>query len=217
MRYLIVNADDFGYTPGVNRGIIDAHTRGIVTSTSVMVDGVAALEAADLALFDNLSVGLHFVASGTSDFTAELERQVDVFMQITGKAPDHIDTHKMQSTDHPVVEEVLRGYSRTKHVPVRRLGTVKYINSYFGMRGDGDLSVDALKLAIDAATDSYNELMCHVGYSDEQLRTISSYNDMREQELAAITDPSIRRYVDNQPDLELITWKQVTSRQIIRL
>jgi len=36
-RYLIVNADDFGQSPGVNRGIIQAHEHGIVTSASLMV------------------------------------------------------------------------------------------------------------------------------------------------------------------------------------
>ena len=43
---LIVNADDFGCTEGVNRGIAEAHVRGIVTSTSLMVNRPAAAEAA---------------------------------------------------------------------------------------------------------------------------------------------------------------------------
>src|SRR5436190_3388019 len=57
---LIVNADDFGMTPGVNRGIISAHESGIVTSTSLMVRGAAAAEAVELAReHPQLSVGLH--------------------------------------------------------------------------------------------------------------------------------------------------------------
>jgi len=36
-RFLIVNADDFGQSPGINRGIIKAHADGIVTSVSLMV------------------------------------------------------------------------------------------------------------------------------------------------------------------------------------
>ena len=36
-KYLIVNADDFGASAGVNRGILECHTRGVVTSTSLMV------------------------------------------------------------------------------------------------------------------------------------------------------------------------------------
>ena len=45
-RFLIVNADDFGLSEGVNRGIIEAHERGIVTSASLMVLKPAAASAA---------------------------------------------------------------------------------------------------------------------------------------------------------------------------
>src|SRR5919201_1887636 len=59
-RYLIVNADDFGQSAGVNRGIIEAHERGIVTSASLMVRWPAATEAAAYARdHPELSLGLH--------------------------------------------------------------------------------------------------------------------------------------------------------------
>jgi hypothetical protein len=45
-RYLIVNADDFGQSPGVNRGIIQGFDQGIVTSASLMVRWPAAAPAA---------------------------------------------------------------------------------------------------------------------------------------------------------------------------
>ncbi|MGA2658858.1 MAG: ChbG/HpnK family deacetylase, partial [Verrucomicrobiota bacterium] len=48
-RGLIVNADDFGLDPGVNRGIIKSHEYGIVTSASLMVRWPAAAEAAAYA------------------------------------------------------------------------------------------------------------------------------------------------------------------------
>src|SRR5258705_8405330 len=44
-RYLIVNADDLGADDGVNRGIIQAHERGIVTSASLMVNMPSAPSA----------------------------------------------------------------------------------------------------------------------------------------------------------------------------
>jgi hypothetical protein len=49
LRLLIVNADDLGCSRGVNRGIIEAHERGIVTSASLMVNRPAASEAAEYA------------------------------------------------------------------------------------------------------------------------------------------------------------------------
>lgn len=59
-RHLIVNADDFGQSLGVNRGIIEAHERGIVTSASLMVRSPAAADAAAYsARRPKLSLGLH--------------------------------------------------------------------------------------------------------------------------------------------------------------
>src|SRR5919106_4756433 len=58
-RVLIVNADDFGRSPGVNRGVMRAHEEGIVTSATLMVNWPAAEEAAAYANPSTLSVGLH--------------------------------------------------------------------------------------------------------------------------------------------------------------
>lgn len=61
-RYMIINADDFGFSTGVNQAIVQAHERGILTSTSLMVTGEAAKEAIALARnHPNLAVGLHLV------------------------------------------------------------------------------------------------------------------------------------------------------------
>jgi hopanoid biosynthesis associated protein HpnK len=62
MRRLIVNADDFGLTSGVNRGISEAHTGGIVTSATLMACGKKFEEAASLASHaPKLSIGCHVV------------------------------------------------------------------------------------------------------------------------------------------------------------
>ncbi len=60
MKNLIVNADDLGWTDGVNRGILEAFHHGIVTSTSLLANGAAfagGVEAARLA--PGLGVGVH--------------------------------------------------------------------------------------------------------------------------------------------------------------
>ncbi len=57
---LIVNADDFGYDPGINGGIVHAFQNGIVTSTTLMANQPYTGEAAELALQNpKLGVGLH--------------------------------------------------------------------------------------------------------------------------------------------------------------
>ena len=62
MRRLIINADDFGFTSGVNRAILEAHTRGIVTSSTLMAGGGAFSDAVRLANNSpELSVGCHVV------------------------------------------------------------------------------------------------------------------------------------------------------------
>lgn len=62
MRRLIINADDFGYTSGVNRAIVEAHTRGVVTSSTLMASGAAFAEAVQLAkTLPRLSIGCHIV------------------------------------------------------------------------------------------------------------------------------------------------------------
>jgi hopanoid biosynthesis associated protein HpnK len=60
MRNLIVNADDLGWTQGVNRGIAEAHRNGIVTSTSLLANGCAFEEGVQSALQSpRLGVGVH--------------------------------------------------------------------------------------------------------------------------------------------------------------
>jgi len=60
VKQLIVNADDFGYTRGVNRAIVDGCRRGIITSTSLMANGAAFDDAVDLARAEpGLDTGCH--------------------------------------------------------------------------------------------------------------------------------------------------------------
>ncbi len=60
MRRLIVNADDFGLTAGVNRAIVEAHKGGVVSSTTLMANGAAFADAVTAARSTpNLSVGCH--------------------------------------------------------------------------------------------------------------------------------------------------------------
>ena len=62
MRRLIVNADDFGLTRGVNRAIVESHRDGIVTSSTLMANGQAFEDAiAQAKSASRLSVGCHVV------------------------------------------------------------------------------------------------------------------------------------------------------------
>jgi hopanoid biosynthesis associated protein HpnK len=90
VRRLIVNADDFGLTSGVNRAIVEAHQSGIVTSTTAMATGSAFPEAATLAASaPTLGVGCHItLVDGTPASPAqELNSLVD---KSTGRFRDSL-------------------------------------------------------------------------------------------------------------------------------
>ncbi len=62
MGRLILNADDFGLTAGVNRAIIELHRAGVLTSTTLMAKAAATDEAIEMALATpTLGVGCHVV------------------------------------------------------------------------------------------------------------------------------------------------------------
>src|SRR3954451_23534448 len=113
-RHVIFNADDFGASAGINRGVIEAHVRGVVTSASLLVTGRAAREAAAIARdHPALAIGLHWDVWGEdersfdlSDLAAvadEVRRQLDEFAQLTGRAPTHVDSHKHAHLDPGVL------------------------------------------------------------------------------------------------------------------
>ena len=85
-RRLIVNADDLGRTSGINRGIVEAHRRGIVTSATLMVNHAAAPEAGALARQNpRLGLGLHVALTGGSPTLAPA--QITTLVDAQGRLP----------------------------------------------------------------------------------------------------------------------------------
>ena len=147
MRRLIVNADDFGLTPGVSRGILAAHRHGIVTSTTVLMndglddDTVAALADSGLGvgIHVNLTLGAPLTrgrslvdASGrfirdarraaagadVKDVDREIGAQIERFLDRFDRAPTHLDSHHHVGL-HAPVREVLLTAAKRLGVPVR--------------------------------------------------------------------------------------------------
>lgn len=204
-RRLIVNADDFGLTEGVNRAIVHCHVHGVVTSASLMVDRPAARHAAELSrAHPGLSVGLHWDAAGrvdgeidTDDDAAvrdDLERQVDRFIELTGKSPSHLDSHWHVHREERVFP-LFREVAETLGVPVRGDGRVRMIGGFYAqwewkVTRLEYISVGFLERLIrEEATGPWTELSCHPGYVDEDLDSV--YSSEREAEVATLTDPQI--------------------------
>ena len=104
-KQLIVNADDYGKTEGVTRGIIRAHREGIVTSTTVMMNMPNAEEALKLAGdYPDLGLGVHLVFTAWRPLRppAEVPSLVDVdgyfhSQEAILSRPDRIDTDELRA------------------------------------------------------------------------------------------------------------------------
>ena len=195
-KLLVVTADDFGISRGVNRGIVQAHREGILTSTSLMVQRPAAVEAAALAReCPALSVGLHLeLDSGASDLPTALDRQLDRFTELVGAPPTHLDSHHDVHRD-PRVQPYVRAWARRLGVPLRGYSLVRHLPKFYGQWGGEthleQISVEGLLRLLDAELGhGVTELTCHAGYVDAGLA--SSYTVEREAEVRTLCDPCVR-------------------------
>jgi predicted glycoside hydrolase/deacetylase ChbG (UPF0249 family) len=147
MRRLIVNADDFGLTPGVTRGILAAHRLGIVTSSTALVTQPLDRDDVARAFEQGLALGLHVnltlgrpltggrsLVEGSGQFVRdarraaarasardverELEAQIERFLGLARRAPTHLDSHHHVALHPPIREAVLAAAARLA-VPVR--------------------------------------------------------------------------------------------------
>ncbi len=85
-KQLLVNADDFGLTEGMTDGIIEAHQRGIVTSTSIIASG-AAFEYAVRQAHHNqsLAIGVHLTL--VEELPVSDPKDIPTLLRRNGKLP----------------------------------------------------------------------------------------------------------------------------------
>ena len=198
MKWLIVNGDDFGMTSGINRGIVQAHRDGILTSASLMVDRPASEEAATLGRENPaLSLGLHLEldAIDPERVHAEFDRQCTRFLELVGAVPTHVDSHHDLHRDPHVLPHVL-AWARWAGVPVRGYSGVHRLHQFYGQWGGEShpeqIGVDMLARLLDSEVRvGVTELTCHPGYVDAGLS--SGYSAEREVELRTLCDDRARR------------------------
>lgn len=213
-RLLIVNADDFGASPGVNRGIAEAYEHGIVRSASLMVHGGAAAEAAAYARErPALSVGLHVdlgewrlrdgrweevyervpPADGAA-VAAELHRQLAAFRLLTGRDPTHVDSHQHVHRAEPAAS-ACRELAAALGVPLRHAGPIRYCGAFYGQDRNGAALPEAIGVAHLVATlaalpSGVTELACHPAKPAD---LDDMYGSAREDELRTLCDPRVAR------------------------
>jgi predicted glycoside hydrolase/deacetylase ChbG (UPF0249 family) len=216
-RHLIVNADDFGLSAGVNRGIIECAEHGILTSASLMVRWPAAAGAAAYAKQNrNLSVGLHVdlgewvLRSGewqllykvvdTDDARAvadEIHHQVAEFRRLVGRDPSHLDSHQHVHRREPVRPIMLK-LAQELGVPLRECDPrVRYCGDFYGQGAEGEplpelLTVTNFKKILASLPAGVTELGCHPGYGDD---LESPYRRERVQEVQVLCGSEARAAV----------------------
>jgi predicted glycoside hydrolase/deacetylase ChbG (UPF0249 family) len=262
-KHLIVNADDYGRTPGVSKGIREAHIKGIVTSTTAMMNmpGIEAELERALSETPRLGLGVHLVLTSGSpllplakvssitagknhfpanhEFTAILERvdaneaaaewetQIQKFVRLVGRNPDHLDSHHHASYLTEGLFEKMLSLAKKYQCTIRSIregqngaygGVSKELSDsidtfYPGMIRrfptampehfissyyDETATAEQLLKILDQLGAGVSELMCHPGYADPALIEGSVYNRPRERELSILTSDSIRAAVDRR-------------------
>jgi predicted glycoside hydrolase/deacetylase ChbG (UPF0249 family) len=206
VRCLIVNADDFGLSAGVTDGILEAHTSGIVTSTSLMVSEADAERAAQAAQeHPSLSVGLHFVEADHVDLddpdqaARAFANQLERFRELMGTDPTHVDSHHHVHSE----EERMSTFTRVVAplgVPLRHDGQVAYIGGFWAQWEPGVTELRyvsrdfLLELVRTEALGGFTELACHPARVTGDFS--SSYLDEREVELRTLTEPKLREEIE---------------------
>lgn len=213
-RWLIVNADEFGRSENINRGVARAHRQGIVTSASLMVRSPAAEHAAAIGRdLSGLSVGLHldlgewayragewrrvYAVVDLDDreaVAAEVQHQLTRFRELTGGLPTHLDSYQhLHREGH--LRSVLRELADRLAVPVRGVSArIRHIGGFFGQTSQGEPYPDgitpaALVAILKGLPAGCSELACHPGEVEE---LELGYRMERFRELGTLCDPRVR-------------------------
>jgi chitin disaccharide deacetylase len=227
-RYLIVNADDFGQSSGVDRVIIEAHERGIVTSASLMVRWPGAAEAAAYSWCrPQLSLGLHvdlgewaytggawiplYKVAPLNDVSGSQRSDSTArgFPTIYAQGPIHIDSrqHVHQRELQSILMEVASrlGVSLCHFSP-----EVCYCGDFYGQTAEGSpirgrIAVEVLIQIISRLTIACTELSCPPRFCNR-----SGYNTATSaEEVKFLCDPRLRTAMDVM-NVELRSFENVT-------
>jgi hypothetical protein len=271
---LIVNADDYGRTPGVSSGIRSAHLHGIVTSTTAMMNMPGIESALEKTQIDCplLGLGVHLVLTagkpllsatqvtsltggndhfptsrGFLDFLPKIDpdqvrvewnAQIKKFIRLTGKKPDHLDSHHHTSYFTPVLFQIMlelaRDFECAIRPPLAEGGTdlpldlpaepgkqaMDFIpvllnrfnprrpENFFSSFYDQSATTGKLLEILSKLSNGTSEIMCHPGFADPELMDGSSYNLQREAELKVLKDPSIKSYLQDH-NIQLINFARL--------
>jgi predicted glycoside hydrolase/deacetylase ChbG (UPF0249 family) len=195
MKRVIFNADDFGASEGVNRGILECHVDGPVTSASLLVSAPATRDAVARARdHPRLAVGLHF-----DENAGELGCQLEEFHRLLGRPPTHLDSHHHVHREPERMSQFVEAASLLG-VPLRGDGRIAYVGGFYAqwewqVTNLEYVGVEFLeRLLAEEVGDGWTELGCHPGYVTPELEP--GYTAEREAELRTLTDPRVMAAIE---------------------
>ncbi|EKE07257.1 MAG: hypothetical protein ACD_18C00141G0014 [uncultured bacterium] len=212
MKYLIINADDFGYSKIFNTSILLLIKNRLISSTSVMVNWVndeqsdQISELLTLTKSHNLSIGLHLEFSD-NNFKAEIERQYKKFFSIFEFSPSHIDLHKSTflKESYPSIIE----FCKEKNLPCRnhKFDIDDVVKTKNEVMSGTRMSFDELKRTIENFKDEESyEILFHPGSYDQNCK--SSLNKERELDIKKIEE--INKFL-KENNIKLISYIDLVS------
>lgn len=198
MKWLIVNGDDFGASAGINRGILEAHRNGILTSTSVLVHRAASSEVkAVTRSCPELSLGLHLELDPAEParIPQQLDDQMERFVDLVGAPPTHVDSHHNVHYDHRIVPQV-RAWADQQELPLRGFSRARLLSRFYGRWGGRSHpeqinGTNLLALVDGDVGEGIIELCCHPGYVEPEFET--SYAVEREIEVGTLCSAAVRQ------------------------
>jgi len=228
---LIVNADDFGLSRGVNFAIVDAMQYGIVRSTTLMASGFAFDHAVELGKSNpELGIGIHLILTWGYPLLPGHKTLVDEQGQFHKLAyieenAGNLDPDEIEKEFSAQIERVLESGIDPTHLDshhhihmlkenekiIEKIAN-KYNLPYRGSRAftadfyGKELTAVQLKEIMNAHTgEDVVEIMTHPAYIDAVLYRESSYNLPRVQEYDILTSREILDFI-RENKIELINY-----------
>lgn len=189
-KYLIINADDFGYSKIFNEVILDLIKSDLIRSTTVMINWFTDNQKSQfdelitLSKNKNLSVGLH-IEFKDSDYPSQIKSQYKKFKELLGFNPSHIDIHKAHSFMDSFSD--VAEFCKKNNLPLRNSGVLHegikttFAEAFFGSIADFKKIEEWIKTLEDG---KYYEILFHPGKFDPSCK--SSLNKDRERDIEHI-------------------------------
>ena len=160
--------------------------------------------------------------SATEDFVVleeailEVEAQYRRFKELTGREPGYFEGHAIRSPNYMKAIEIVADRHGLKFSamtmfgqPTARVGQGETYRCMMNSMSPDYDAVQSLKDAVlSAKTDLPSIYVCHPGYVDDYLMRTSSLNLNRAKEVAMLTDPAVKQWLEEQ-GVELITYDDI--------